>query len=631
MKKKWTSIFETTAQYLKEQAKSTCSEPLFALIELITNSDVAYKGLEKKGIRSRGEILIEVYPHNKNSKYVVTDYALGLDEKDIAEKVKKIGGDQSGLTKEIGGRSFFGRGLKEALISFGYGEITSIKNGKLFKAVSRDVELSFEGERAVFEIDKKELGAGFDENCTRITLVAKNEHMQRTPQFENLRDSLIKYFELRDILQDNSRKVMLRYYRQSDIKEEVLTYNPIISEKIEEKPIKLPEFPDADVIIEVYEAENDIPNIQDKFLSERGFLVCSKNAIHAIDYFGFENHPASSKIFGRIKSEFIDFLMREKREMLFDSSRSGNINRKHDFIKSLCRETQKVLAPLYEKISVKIGQADEIQDKETDNNVKKALQYFNKIAKDLLKEIDTEVGPPSTRESRKKKEDLPPPNGFDFTPPYIQATVNYPTTITLKLAKEFGHLRKKLIIDLENKNIEILRERGGWEFNKKGFWVFRTVILGKNVGDSSIVKARIEKLPEARLIIEVKEKSKGGGLFNDWAIDKNYPPEQRVQYIRGTGKIIIAANSPSVKPFVNINSKLHSVETRLLIAELILTSCCNEIARQMILRGKEPLISTDPDGIAEQVQNLLTRLTNKHARASQLMVIRGKLEEHIKV
>src|SRR4030042_5876177 len=153
MKKTWSSIFETTPDYLREQARITCGEnPLFAIIELVTNSDEAYAKLETQGIKHRGEIIIDIFPHRKISRFTITDYALGLDENDILEKVKKIGGDQSGIAKDQGGRSFFGRGLKEALINFGSGEILSIKNNKLFKASSKDVELKYEGERNAFSI-----------------------------------------------------------------------------------------------------------------------------------------------------------------------------------------------------------------------------------------------------------------------------------------------------------------------------------------------------------------------------------------------------------------------------------------------------------------------------------------------
>ncbi len=636
MKKKWSKIFETTPDYLREQAKLTCGDhPLFALIELITNSNEAYNKLEAKGIKHRGEIIIDIHPHRKKSRYTVKDFALGLDEKDISEKVKKIGGDQSGLNKKMGGRSFYGRGLKEALINFGCGEIESIKNNKLFKASSADVELTYEGEGNAFQIDRNRLGAKPNENCTSISLIAFREHIQKTPQYENLKDGLIKYFELRDILRNNSRKIILRYHRQGGIiNEEILTYTPIPSNKIKEEKIKLNDFPKADLLLEIYEAEKDIPYVQDKYLSERGFLICSNNAIHAIDYFGLQNHQASSRIFGRISSNYIDFLMRDKREMLFESTRSGGVNTKHLFIKSLTKETQKALVLIYEEFKDKEGKTNELQDKETDNNVKKALQYLNKVARNLLND-EAETGSGKGKKIKKKKQDLLPPDGFNFMPPYIQAPVDSPTTITLKLSDENGKPKKKLLLSSENKNISILSDREKeWEFNKKGFWVFRTSILGKNIGDSTIITARLGDLT-TEIKIEIIAKNKGKGLFNGWAIETGLPPEQRVQYIRGTGKISISADAPSVKPFVVSYNKLHSmklrnIETRILIAELILNACCGEIARQMVLRGKEPLLRTEPDGIAEQVQDLLVRLTNEHARAIQLIVTKGKLEEHIK-
>jgi hypothetical protein len=314
--------------------------------------------------------------------------------------------------------------------------------------------------------------------------------------------------------------------------------------------------------------------------------------------------------------------------MLFDSTRSGGLNNKHPFIKSVVIETQKALAVIFDQFTNKKGDTNELQDKETDNNVRKGLQYFNKVAKDLFKD-GIEEGSSGGEKPKRKKQDLPPPDGFNFTPPYIQAVVNSPTSITLKLGEEHEKIKDDLLLKIENENIVILKERQkGWEYNKKGFWVFRTCILGKTVGDSTTITACLKEL-KTSLKIEVIEKRKGPGLFNDWAIRSGLPPEQRVQYIRGIGKILISADAPSVKPFVLSYNKLHSAETKMLIAELILDICCGEIARQMILRGMEPLLRTDPDAIAEQTQDLLVRLTNEHARAIQLIVVKGNLEEHI--
>lgn len=632
MKKTWSSIFETTPVYLREQARITCGEnPLFAIIELVTNSNEAYTKLETQGIKHRGEIIIDVFPHRKVSRYTITDYALGLDENDILEKVKKIGGDQSGIDKDQGGRSFFGRGLKEALINFGAGEIISIKNSKIFKASSKDVELKYEGESNAFSIDREELGAEQNENCTRISLITKNRHIQTTPQFENFKNQLEKYFELRDLLQKNSRRLILKYHRHNTVDQAELKYINLSCEKIVAKEIKLAEYPKAKVMIEIFKTKKDIPETKDKYLSERGFLICSKNAIHAIDDFGFEYHPASSRIFGRVSSEYVDFLMREKREILFDPARSGGMIKKHPFIKSLCSEAKKVLAPIYEEISEETGKTSDIRDKDTDSNVRKALHYFNKVARELLDSEDNiDTTEKEKNKERKPKEDLLPPDGFNFMPPYIQTKVGASSTITLKLAKEFGNLRNKLILTSDNEAVKILKNREReWEFNEKGFWVYRNAVAGENVGDSATIVAEIENM-RARLIVEVKDRSKGKGLFSDWGIKKGLPPEQRVQYVRGTGEIIISADAPSVKPFVDPLKKLRSQETKLLIAELILNSCCGEIARQMIFGAKEPLLSSEPDAIAEQVQNLLVRITNKHARAVQLIITKGKLEDKIK-
>ncbi|MDP3991011.1 MAG: hypothetical protein Q8P63_01825, partial [Candidatus Nealsonbacteria bacterium] len=64
-------------------------------------------------------------------------------------------------------------------------------------------------------------------------------------------------------------------------------------------------------------------------------------------------------------------------------------------------------------------------------------------------------------------------------------------------------------ITSENQKISILKEQQkGWEYNKKGFWVFHTRILGKNIGDSTVFIAQLKDL-KTSLKVEIIKKDIG--------------------------------------------------------------------------------------------------------------------------
>lgn len=619
------------SRYVKLQSSQTVADdPIYALVELITNSHVAYRHLEKIGNGSTGVIQVDFFPKKKGTVFGVTDFAIGMDDKDFEKKIKTIGGNTSGLDRSSGGRSFMGRGLKEVMIHYGYGNILSVKNDKIYEIGIHGATQEWDEEpvKNCTLMDRQDFGISRTQNFTKVTIKAINPNIQ-TPQFDTLVEQLSKYFELRDILQDPNRRLILRYHHQGKIKEKDIKYSQSLPSKVfRTENVNIDGYPDAMVQVQVYKSESDIPRTTD-VLFEGGFLVCSKDAIHAIDDFGFSGHPASSRIHGRVYSEYIDFLMREKEEMLFDASRSGKMNTKNLFVKALKKSVAIVLDRVYKEVEQELSQDRErVKDEETDQRVQKALDFLNKEAKKLLEFLDEKPGTGSTSGTHKKK-DLPPPDGFNFMPPYYQIPPEKNATVTLKLDKEYlGETKKKITIQSQNPGVVIIAQ-SDWE-HKELFSVIRFQVKGKSVGDSSVITAKLGNLI-TRATIEVVDARKGSGLFSDYELLRGISPEQRVQLIRSTGVIQISLDAPSIKPFFS-KERLRKVETKLLLAELILNSCCDEISRLMILNNRIPILSVDPNSITEQARNVTMGLVNKFAKPVQDLILRGKMgeiEEHL--
>src|SRR5205823_3572462 len=121
---------------------------------------------------------------------------------------------------------------------------------------------------------------------------AVNKDIAYTPRIGNLSKGLQSHYSLRDIMSNPKRTVKLQYgtrdYQGFKAKEErTLNYVSPQGEKILHKELKIPDFPDAVVTLEAYKSFKKIPEASAKYEDERGFLICSKGAIHDVYNFGF--------------------------------------------------------------------------------------------------------------------------------------------------------------------------------------------------------------------------------------------------------------------------------------------------------------------------------------------------------
>lgn len=118
-----------TSRAFQQLADQTIKkDPVRALVELITNSDDSYKKLEKLGIENDGSITIKFKRARGSATLKITDHAIGMSSELMDEAVGMYGSETHGFEEGQGGRSFFGRGLKEAILSMGGGFVMSIQN-----------------------------------------------------------------------------------------------------------------------------------------------------------------------------------------------------------------------------------------------------------------------------------------------------------------------------------------------------------------------------------------------------------------------------------------------------------------------------------------------------------------------
>jgi hypothetical protein len=300
----------------EQQARATIkNNPTLALVELITNSDDSYRRLVNKGFKADGRIIIELVRKHQGSIIKVIDYAEGFDEKTMDERVGRYGGDTSGFTEKKAGRGYWGRGLKEAMIAMGFGRVESIKDGYLNECTLE--HLNYKRSCPVKISKKKRNDFGIENNGTVITLKAINSGI-RIPQFEHLKHSLEYYFSLRDIMSNGLRETILveKDFKNKVKREEKLSYILPKGTLYSRKTIPIPEFNDAQIEVEIYRATESLSGYEDGGqLRENGLLIRSKGAILDITLTRkFEGNNYASRIFGHVTCDYLDYLLRIKRE-----------------------------------------------------------------------------------------------------------------------------------------------------------------------------------------------------------------------------------------------------------------------------------------------------------------------------
>ena len=120
------------SRLIKQQAEATIQSLIDAVVELVTNSDDSYIRLESEKKKHTGQI--EIYVSREKGgrvkEFYIKDFAEGMSKEDL-EKAIAYGEEVSGFIEGKSVRGLLGRGLKEAILGLGDGEIFTIKNNNI--------------------------------------------------------------------------------------------------------------------------------------------------------------------------------------------------------------------------------------------------------------------------------------------------------------------------------------------------------------------------------------------------------------------------------------------------------------------------------------------------------------------
>jgi hypothetical protein len=600
---------------LQQADQAIRKDVLRALVEVITNCNDSYSRLEHTGQKVKGQIIIDIQRKHKNSVIRVRDFAEGMTDIRMDKVVGTYGEATSGLKEDKHVRGMWGRGLKDSIFGLGYGYVRSFKGANFYSCSllvkngvpTFELEVPVRANAALRE--KYEMPEG---NGTIIEIIVSRDDV-KVPQFDNFRNYLQRHFELRPIMSDPKRKIIIR-----DIPvagkirhEHELSYKAPLGEKVLNERIKIPGFPTS-ARLEVFRSNIQLSTKgEEGDYADGGLLVVSKGTVISLTMLKFENDPYAGYFYGSISCDYLHDLMKND-EPVMTATRDG-INWTHPFAKALKIAVESKLEPLVEaERKHAIHEEQRHLDKQLRQKIDRALHELNSIATAELSE---------KRDGMEKQIDLPP-SGIGFFPERAFVQTGQTVTLTLLVAlEEKAHVGSTVTVISNSPEIIVLTQQVVIQPHKTDMRVgqARVKVEGRQVGGEGVVTAFLGKY-RAEAFVQVHSKKEtivitpsrsSNALFTDIHFDDRTDPRQRVYFDRVNSSIVIATAAPSVKLYLDQQGRLDTtVQGQVLLAELITEAVCREIARNGVERGR----FLAPDGAeADAINNHFIRLQNMYS------------------
>lgn len=600
-----------------QQADQTIKRDVVrALIELLTNADDSYRRLEQRRHSDLdGTIRIGVQRRRPNTCLRVMDWAEGMLPDRMDKCVGTYAEDTSGMTEGLAVRGFFGRGLKEAILGLGKGNVYSIADGRFTKC-SIEVESGvprYKREKAVTATRAARAQFGIADSGSIVEVTIARQGV-RIPQIQNLRTRLERHYSLRDILSSPHRRVALVEldHKGKEKKEYPLQYRYPAAEKVLQTTDRVPGFEDAVFEVEVFRCSEPLEGPgADKESADGGLIIRSPRAVLDLTLFKFEHDPAAERLFGRVTCPHLDKLLMAG-EPIVKADRTG-IDWSHGFAKALRRRIEALLEPIVEQERDRARERQQAAlSHELRQRIEGALTELNRIAQ-------IELGKAATEEDVDDQPPFVPEGGFGFVPPYAQILVGKQALLLLRAAAD--KYRPGSIVELatDNEMVLIHTEQVVLESDPRdpGVLGAKVVLEGRQVGAEAIISATLngsEAQAYAKVIAkrepahEPKPKKKRG-LFDDIRFDEQAEPRQRVRFEQGA--IIVAVKAPSVSPYLGAGGAgTETPQGQVILAELVAEAVCREVAREGVVKGK---FIAAPGAEADARQREYLRLQNLYA------------------
>lgn len=274
------------------------------LIELITNADDAYA---KMG-NVHGKIRVEV-EHRRGAPWrvVVRDRATGMRQAEMETRIVELGGRTSGFEEGRAVRGNQGRGAKD-VTAFGPVLFESIRDDE-YAALRLQPTGEYEEpprRRQATPEDRKRLGIQRG-NGTVVTITVRETI--RCPNHSTLRKRLSCHFQLRDIMADREREVVLVNLNTEE--EDRLGFRVVEGEQLRSVSFPIQGYPGIAASLEVRQLRERCEDPSSDPYRLGGILIKGRRAIYENTLLAFEGNPHAAFLYGSLVCAHIDTLARE--------------------------------------------------------------------------------------------------------------------------------------------------------------------------------------------------------------------------------------------------------------------------------------------------------------------------------
>jgi hypothetical protein len=601
---------------LQQADQAIRKDVLRALVEVITNCNDSYSRLEQAGQEVDGEIVIEVMRKHQNSVIRVRDHAEGMTDSRMDKVVGTYGEATSGIKEDKHVRGMWGRGMKDSIFGLGHGHVYSVRGGYFYSCslLIKNGVPTFELNDPIWANQSVREEYNLSEgNGTIVEIIVSRDDV-KVPQYDNLRNYLQRHFELRPIMSDPQRRIILRDVTSAGKirHEHVLSYKSPKGEKVLSEELPIEGYP-VTAGLEVFRSAIQLSTRgEEGDYADGGLLVVSKGTIISLTMLKFENDPYAGYFYGSIQCDYLHDLMKND-EPVLTATRDG-INWTHPFAKALKLAVEAKLEPLVlaERRHAQHEEQTRL-DKRLREKIDKALHELNSIA---LLELS------ARRDGEVHRQIELPPSGMGFIPEraYVQTgqTIHLPLFVRLDDERRVG---ATATVISNNPEVMVLTQQVVIQPYKNDPTVgqARVKVEGRQVGNEGTVTAYLGRhraqaqvqVRSKKEVITVEPSKNSNALFTDIIFDDRMDPRQRVYFDRVNSSIVIATGAPSVALYLDDQDRLDTtVQGQVLLAELVTEAVCREIARHGVEIGR----FLAPEGAeADAVQNHFIRLQNQYA------------------
>lgn len=388
---------EVDRRHLRMQSMQAIRSVVDALVELITNSDDAYRanGDDKSGI------LVAVTRRRKagSCEIIVKDRAGGMSKEDMEQKILKYGAFSAAEKS----RGFMGRGAKD-IAALGPASFESIRSGK-YSCVDISPEFRTRTMKPIpaREEHYKDFGVKPGKGGLKVSLEVNKSYT--IPRHDSLCRDLQRHYALRDIVRHREIKVA----DTNSGEQASLRYMPPEGHLVVDKTHSFPApYEAATAKLQIFLATKELPSEL-----QEGVLVCDDHAIHQVTRFSvdLDQDSVAHRFFGRLECPYIRALQMEFEEYrkagkvppkqnptdIVDPNRRRGLDRDgHPFVSSLFDWAENLLREEVEKVRrEEAGSGREIANQETKRRLK---ELSRAVAEHLKERLDEETLVPRSAE-----------------------------------------------------------------------------------------------------------------------------------------------------------------------------------------------------------------------------------------